>query len=240
MAHAADQHAFGSHRLALPISSVACGDIAPDQAHAGWCFAGRRCAGRWTTCRRRWWRATTTTPPWMSGASASSATRWLCNTNLIWPMGQASTLAWHYRPWGLLMHPELHGGAKYRINAALTQTPSGCMHFLADCLLWLCAQFLFGVPPFEAEGHSETYKRILKVDLHFSPKPAVSEGAKDLIRKVIFFEPLACLRHRSPAHCDVASQSSIGWHAKGACRIPCMHGCCSAGAALPCSPAPQT
>ena len=45
-------------------------------------------------------------------------------------------------------------------------------------------QFLFGVPPFEAEGHSETYKRILKVDLQFPSKPAVSEGAKDLIRRV--------------------------------------------------------
>ncbi len=47
-----------------------------------------------------------------------------------------------------------------------------------------CAQFLFGVPPFEAEGHSDTYKRILKVDLQFPAKPPVSEGAKDLIRKV--------------------------------------------------------
>ena len=39
------------------------------------------------------------------------------------------------------------------------------------------------MPPFEAEGHSDTYKRILKVDLQFPAKPAVSEGAKDLIRK---------------------------------------------------------
>ena len=39
-------------------------------------------------------------------------------------------------------------------------------------------------PPFEAAGHSETYKRILKVDLRFPSSPATSEGAKDLIRKV--------------------------------------------------------
>jgi len=48
----------------------------------------------------------------------------------------------------------------------------------------LCYEFLFGTPPFEAEGHSETYKRILKVDIKFPPKPAISEGAKDLISKV--------------------------------------------------------
>ena len=56
-------------------------------------------------------------------------------------------------------------------------------------------QFLFGVPPFEAEGHSETYKRILKVDLQFPPKPAVSEGAKDLIRKVTSAPSLCHRRH---------------------------------------------
>ena len=48
----------------------------------------------------------------------------------------------------------------------------------------LCYEFLCGVPPFEAEGHSETYKRILKVDLKFPPKPRISDGAKDLIGKV--------------------------------------------------------
>ena len=37
----------------------------------------------------------------------------------------------------------------------------------------LCYEFLFGGPPFEAAGHSETYKRILKVDLNFPPTPAV-------------------------------------------------------------------
>ena len=46
----------------------------------------------------------------------------------------------------------------------------------------LCYEFLVGNPPFEAQGHSETYRRILKVDLKFPH--GVSEGAQDLIRKV--------------------------------------------------------
>ena len=48
----------------------------------------------------------------------------------------------------------------------------------------LCYEFLFGQPPFEAEGHSNTYKRILRVDLRFPADILVSSGAKDLIRKV--------------------------------------------------------
>ena len=56
----------------------------------------------------------------------------------------------------------------------------------------LCYEFLFGVPPFEASGHSETYKRILRVDLRFPPEVPVSHGARDLIRKarpVCRYEP---------------------------------------------------
>lgn len=49
----------------------------------------------------------------------------------------------------------------------------------------LCYEFLFGQPPFEAEGHSNTYKRILRVDLRFPADIPVSSGAKDLIRKVL-------------------------------------------------------
>ena len=48
----------------------------------------------------------------------------------------------------------------------------------------LCYEFLLGRPPFEAEGHSETYKRILKVDLQWPEHPQISAGAKDLIHKV--------------------------------------------------------
>ena len=46
----------------------------------------------------------------------------------------------------------------------------------------LCYEFLVGKPPFEAPTHSETYRRIVKVDLRFPP--TMSDGAKDFIRKV--------------------------------------------------------
>jgi serine/threonine protein kinase len=38
------------------------------------------------------------------------------------------------------------------------------------CLGVLLFEFLTGYPPFEAEGHNETYRRIVRVDLKF---PAV-------------------------------------------------------------------
>ena len=38
-----------------------------------------------------------------------------------------------------------------------------------------------------AEGHSETYKRILKVDLHFPPH--VSAEAQDMISQLLVKEP---------------------------------------------------
>lgn len=53
----------------------------------------------------------------------------------------------------------------------------------------LCYEFLHGKPPFEAHGHEATYQRIREVDLHFPERPARSEGAKDLIRKLLVREP---------------------------------------------------
>jgi len=53
----------------------------------------------------------------------------------------------------------------------------------------LCYEFLYGSPPFEAAGHSETYRRILKVDLQFPEKPARSDEAKDLIRRLLRKDP---------------------------------------------------
>jgi aurora kinase, other len=53
----------------------------------------------------------------------------------------------------------------------------------------LLYEFLFGGPPFEAEGHSATYRRISRVDLHFPRTPAVDEGAKDLIRRLLVKDP---------------------------------------------------
>jgi len=66
-----------------------------------------------------------------------------------------------------------------------------------ECVdLWsvgvLCYEFLVGDPPFEAEGHSETYKRICKVDLKFPSY--VSEGGRDLISKLLRHDPRARLR----------------------------------------------
>ncbi|KAL5021068.1 hypothetical protein ScPMuIL_000223 [Solemya velum] len=51
----------------------------------------------------------------------------------------------------------------------------------------LCFEFLVGKPPFESESHSDTYKRISKVDLHFPSY--VSEGARDLISKLLRHDP---------------------------------------------------
>ena len=55
----------------------------------------------------------------------------------------------------------------------------------------LAYEFLCGVPPFEAEGHSETYKRILRVDLHFPSH--VSADARDMISGLLVKDPKARL-----------------------------------------------
>ncbi|KAL2940156.1 Serine/threonine-protein kinase Aurora-1 [Bienertia sinuspersici] len=49
----------------------------------------------------------------------------------------------------------------------------------------LCFEFLYGFPPFEAKEHSDTYRRIVLVDLKFPPKPIISSSAKDLISKML-------------------------------------------------------
>jgi len=55
----------------------------------------------------------------------------------------------------------------------------------------LMYEFLVGSPPFEAQGHHETYKKISKVDLKF---PAhISADARDLITKLLVKEPSARL-----------------------------------------------
>ncbi|KAM9324839.1 aurora kinase A-B-like [Gastrophryne carolinensis] len=51
----------------------------------------------------------------------------------------------------------------------------------------LCYKFLVGKPPFEAETHQETYRRISKVEFQFPPY--VSEGARDLISKLLKHNP---------------------------------------------------
>ncbi|XP_060936075.1 aurora kinase B [Limanda limanda] len=55
------------------------------------------------------------------------------------------------------------------------------------CIGVLCYECLVGNPPFETASHSDTYKRIMKVDLKF-PK-IVSDGARDLISKLLRHNP---------------------------------------------------
>ncbi|KAK8918553.1 Serine/threonine-protein kinase Aurora-1 [Platanthera zijinensis] len=52
----------------------------------------------------------------------------------------------------------------------------------------LCYEFLYGEPPFEAKEHSDTYRRIIKVDLKFPPKPIISSSAKDMISQMLVKE----------------------------------------------------
>nr|XP_020480408.1 aurora kinase B-like [Monopterus albus] len=56
------------------------------------------------------------------------------------------------------------------------------------CIGVLCYECLVGNPPFETSNHSETYKRIMKVDLKF-PR-SVSDGARDLISKLLRHSPI--------------------------------------------------
>ena len=45
----------------------------------------------------------------------------------------------------------------------------------------LTYEFLVGSPPFEADGHKQTYRRIARVDLKFPS--SVPSSAQDLIRR---------------------------------------------------------
>ncbi|KAF8379349.1 hypothetical protein HHK36_028783 [Tetracentron sinense] len=49
----------------------------------------------------------------------------------------------------------------------------------------LCYEFLYGVPPFESESQSGTFRRIMKVDLSFPSTPQVSTEAKNLISQLL-------------------------------------------------------
>ncbi|NXS55682.1 AURKA kinase, partial [Brachypteracias leptosomus] len=56
----------------------------------------------------------------------------------------------------------------------------------------LCYEFLVGKPPFEAETYQETYRAISRVEFRFPP--FVTEGARDLISKLLKHNPF----HRMP------------------------------------------
>ncbi len=66
----------------------------------------------------------------------------------------------------------------------------------------LLYEFLVGTPPFEADGHSATYRRISRVDLIFPQGPhGVSEDAQDLIRKLLVKDPRQRIAlERVPSH----------------------------------------
>ncbi|XP_031738154.1 serine/threonine-protein kinase Aurora-3 isoform X4 [Cucumis sativus] len=49
----------------------------------------------------------------------------------------------------------------------------------------LCYEFLYGVPPFEAESQSDTFQRIRKVELNFPSTPRISTEARDLIGRLL-------------------------------------------------------
>ncbi|XP_026380279.1 serine/threonine-protein kinase Aurora-3-like [Papaver somniferum] len=53
----------------------------------------------------------------------------------------------------------------------------------------LCYEFLFGVPPFEAETQNETFRRIMKLEYSFPPTPHVSVEAKNLVRLLLVKDP---------------------------------------------------
>ncbi|XP_064393241.1 aurora kinase C-like isoform X2 [Halichondria panicea] len=76
----------------------------------------------------------------------------------------------------------------------------------------LCYEFLVGSPPFEEKNAQLTYARISKVDLKFPSH--VSEGARDLIRKLLRHSP-----HRRLPLVDVLTHPWIIANADSA-RLP--------------------
>ncbi|VTJ71426.1 Hypothetical predicted protein [Marmota monax] len=55
------------------------------------------------------------------------------------------------------------------------------------CIRVLCYELLVGKPPFERTSQSDTQRRILKVDVTFSPSMPV--GAQDLVSKLLRYQP---------------------------------------------------
>lgn len=58
----------------------------------------------------------------------------------------------------------------------------------------LCYEFLVGKPPFEAKTHEDTYRRISRVEYSYPPQFNISDGAKDLVAKLLKHNPM----HRLP------------------------------------------
>ncbi|GJD10077.1 Aurora kinase A-A [Galdieria sulphuraria] len=74
----------------------------------------------------------------------------------------------------------------------------------------LMYEFLVGSPPFEAQGHTETYRRIARVDIRFPDW--LSQDARNLISKLLVKEP----ERRLPLHLVLQHP----WIRKNAAYIP--------------------
>ncbi|XP_074527633.1 aurora kinase A [Halichoeres trimaculatus] len=53
----------------------------------------------------------------------------------------------------------------------------------------LCYEFLVGKPPFEAETHDETYRKISRVEYTYPAHLNISPGAKDLVARLLKHNP---------------------------------------------------
>ncbi len=53
----------------------------------------------------------------------------------------------------------------------------------------LLYEFLVGRPPFETPSHKETYARITRTQIDWPPTNIVSPDARDLISKLLVYEP---------------------------------------------------
>ncbi|XP_068640398.1 serine/threonine-protein kinase Aurora-3-like [Aristolochia californica] len=53
----------------------------------------------------------------------------------------------------------------------------------------LCYEFVYGIPPFEAESQRNTFQRIMHIDLSFPSSPQVSTEVKDLISRLLVKDP---------------------------------------------------
>ncbi|KAM3621493.1 uncharacterized protein V6R79_011909 [Siganus canaliculatus] len=54
----------------------------------------------------------------------------------------------------------------------------------------LCYEFLVGKPPFEAKSHEDTYRRISRVEYTYPAQANISDGAKDLVARLLKHNPM--------------------------------------------------
>ena len=86
-----------------------------------------------------------------------------------------------------------------------------CQHLQVD--LWslgvLCYEFLVGTPPFEAEGHHDTYRRISKVDLQVrTTVPCTASVVHSGTTTFVRITPV--MKHTIPPHCVSHRTNALG------------------------------